>query len=53
MDAAQRAMVFVDAAEEFAPAFGSPPFFLPDSPTSAADALLAIQTRWAGSLQCT
>eukprot|EP00197_Chlamydomonas_leiostraca_P000451 CAMPEP_0202887736 /NCGR_PEP_ID=MMETSP1391-20130828/42836_1 /ASSEMBLY_ACC=CAM_ASM_000867 /TAXON_ID=1034604 /ORGANISM="Chlamydomonas leiostraca, Strain SAG 11-49" /LENGTH=1357 /DNA_ID=CAMNT_0049571033 /DNA_START=127 /DNA_END=4200 /DNA_ORIENTATION=- len=41
-----RAAVFVAADEEFAPVWGAPPFFTPDTPGAAAEQLLLLHSEW-------
>ena len=46
IDGVQLAMVAVDVAAEFAPVWGTAPFYKTASPTSAVDAMLLQQTRY-------
>lgn len=41
---AARGVVFVDVGEEFAPVWGAPPFFVPDSPAAAVEQLLLLHS---------
>ncbi|GFH08247.1 uncharacterized protein HaLaN_03179 [Haematococcus lacustris] len=42
----RRGLLLVSAEDEFAPVWGAKPFFVPDSPTAATDALLLLHSSW-------